>query len=194
MKQIITGFVSLFILLASLELEAEQSRWSFDLRLGIDFPTQDLGDANLDNGFGFEATLAYQFIPHWAAYAGWGWNKFSADQSFAGSAVDFEETGYTFGLQFEQALGESALDYFIRFGGLYNHIEIENSNGNIIADSGHGLGWQLGAGLVIPLGKQWELTPDVRYRSLSTDFDIGSVKKDVDLTYFAVGLGVSRPF
>ena len=171
-----------------------QSRLSWEVRSGIAFATQDLGDADLGTGFGFEGTLAYRFMPHLAGYAGWGWHRFSADQSFAGTNADFEETGYTFGLQFVHPLGKLPLDYFVRGGGIFNHIETENGEGNITADSGHGLGWQVETGLAIPLGNHWQLMPGVRYRSLSRDIEIGTVSTAVDLTYLTVGVGISRSF
>ncbi len=71
--------------------------------------------------------------------------------------TDFEETGYTFGLQFIHPLGTSEkISYLIRAGGIYNHIEVENSAGDITADSGHGLGWEIGAGVQVYFGKQLE--------------------------------------
>jgi hypothetical protein len=49
--------------------------------------TVDLGDADLDTGYGFKGTAAFRFISHLAAHAGWGWNQFFADLSFAGGNV-----------------------------------------------------------------------------------------------------------
>ncbi len=86
-----------------------QENWSAELRPGINFATQDLGNAELKTGFGFEATIGYRFMPHLGAYVGWGWNQFKSDNaSFAGTGdTDFEETGYTFGLQFVHPLGKA---------------------------------------------------------------------------------------
>ena len=102
---------------------AAQGKFSFELRGGVSVATQDLGDADLNTGFGFEGILDYRFMPHLGAYVGWGWNRFSAEKSFAGQDVDFEETGYPFGLQFNHPIGSSSLAYYIRGGGIYNHIE-----------------------------------------------------------------------
>ena len=78
-------------------------------------------------------------------------------------------------------------------GGIYNHIETENEAGDIIDDTGHGLGWQVETGLVIPVGhhNRWQLIPAVRYRALSREIDIEGTKTAADLTYFSVGMGVS---
>jgi hypothetical protein len=91
-------------------------------------------------------------------------------------------------------LGAASLDYFVRAGGVYNHIEIENESGDITADSGHGLGWQAGAGVAVPLGAKWRLMPGLRYQSLSRDIDVGPTTTDVDLTYIALEIGFHRTF
>jgi Outer membrane protein beta-barrel domain len=188
--QVILGIV---LITASFNAIA-QKKFSFEIRPGINFATKDLGDASLKTGFGFEGAFAYKFMPHLAAYAGWSWNKFSADKSFAGNNVDFEETGYCFGLKFIHPLPNSNISYMIKAGGTYNHIETENSAGKIINDTGHGFGWQLGTGLAVPLGKRWQLIPEVRYRSLARDIKIGDGSTSVDLNYISGGIGLSFAF
>src|SRR5680860_214883 len=170
-----------------------QDKWPAEIRPNINIATQDLADAELKTGFGFEAVIGYRFMPHLGAYVGWGWNQFKSDNnSFAGNDVDFEETGYTFGLQFIHPINNSTLSYLIRAGGVYNHIETENSAGDITADSGHGLGWELGVGLNVDLGSNWNLRPQVGYRALSRDIEIGNTTTDVDLNYVAIGVGISK--
>jgi len=170
-----------------------QDRWSVELRPGVNFATKKLGSANLNTGFGAEGTLAYRFLPHLSIYGGWSWNKFGSDHQMNGSTLEFEETGYSYGLQFIHPIGGSKINYLIRAGGLSNHIEVERG-GEIIADSGHGFGWQVEGGLAIPLGERWRLLPTVRYRSLSRDLTIGTVDTPVDLNYFSLGIGISRTF
>ena len=182
-----------FLLFTFMTLQA-QDRWSFDVRGGADFATKELGDVDLDLGLGFEGTAAYRFMPHVAAYIGWGWNHFNADQSFAGTDIDFEETGYTFGIQFVHPLGDLPLKYLVRAGGLFNHIEVEDQEKDLLGDSDHSLGWQVGAGLMVPLGNKWSLTPSVRYRSLSSDIEIDETTTAVELNYISIGIGISRSF
>ena len=171
-----------------------QDKWGLEFRPGVDYATQDIADADLGLGFGAELTIAYRFMPHLAAYAGWSYNNFAVDQSFAGPDASFEETGYTFGFQFIHPIGESGLSYLVRAGGTYNHIEIENNDGDIIIDSGHGLGWQAEAGLVIPLSEKFSLLPSLRYRLLNRDIEIENVNTSVDLNYLSVGVGLSLSF
>jgi hypothetical protein len=181
--------------LSSAVLFAQQP-WSVELRGGATLPTQQLGGADLENGVGIEGTLAYRFMPHTAAYVGWDWLHFLSRQSFAGPDMDFEETGYAFGLKFEHPFrGETTgAAYRLRFGGTYNHIEIEDSSGNLVTDSGHGLGWEIGTGVILPFGSAWRVVPGVRYRSLGRTLTFGGVGTDVDLTYVALEIGFSRHF
>lgn len=193
MKKLLLTIVALTLLTVFNQSRA-QDKWSLELRPGVNYATQDIADANLELGFGTELTIAYRFMPHLAAYAGWSYNNFAVDQSFAEPDASFEETGYTFGLQFIHPIGKSGLSYLVRAGGTYNHIEIENNDGDIIIDSGHGLGWQAEAGLVIPLSEKFSLSPSVRYRSLNRDIEINNVSTPVDLNYLSVGVGLSWSF
>jgi opacity protein-like surface antigen len=193
MRKLLTGVVILILIFAPQAIKA-QDRWNLEVRVGGNYATQELGDAELGTGFGFETTLSYAFMPKLAAYAGWGWNQFFEDESFAGKDMDFEETGYTFGLQFMNSCKSLNFDYLVRAGGIYNHIEVENSDGDIIDDSKHGLGWQVGAGVMVPLTRSWKIIPGVRYRSLSRELEDGSDNIDVDLNYISAGLGLSMSF
>jgi len=193
-KTLSTLTILVVILFLSLQSANAQSRISWEIRAGADFPTQDLGDADLNTGFGFDGIIAYRFMPHTSVFGGWGWHRFTSDNSFAGADVDFEETGYTFGLEYMHPLGDTPMDYYVRGGGIYNHIEAENNDGDITYDTDHGLGWQVEAGLAFDLGNRWLLKPGVRYRSLSRDFDIETATVETDLTTFNVSVGISRAF
>lgn len=185
----------IFVVVLVLSADAgAQNKWRFELRPGVNFATTDLGDASLKTGFGAEGTLAYQFMPHLGAYAGWSWNRFVAEKSFAGNNTDFEETGYTLGLQFIHPFEGSALSYLVRGGAIYNHIEAENNSGDIIADTGHGWGWQIGGGIGIKANQRLLLLPEVRYRSLSRNMSIGDQTTPLDLRYISVGVGLSFAF
>jgi opacity protein-like surface antigen len=173
-----------------------QKEWSAELRPGINFSTQDLCDAELKTGFGFEASVSYRFMPHLGVYVGWGWNQFTSDNaSLSGTGESaFEETGYTFGLQFIHPINNSHISYLLRAGGIYNHIEVENNAGNSIADSAHSPGWEIGGGLNIDLGSNWNLRPQIGYRSLSSDIEMGNTSTAVDLKYFVTGVGIALLF
>lgn len=187
------GALVIALLLSSLVVQA-QDRWSLEFRPGVNLPTQKLGDADLKTGYGFEGSLAYRFLPHLSVYGGWSWNRFGSDQSFAGANIDFEETGYTYGLQFIHPISNANLSLLLRAGGLANHIELENSDGDIIADTGHGFGWQVEAGVSIPVSEKWRVQPGVRYRSLSRDIRLNGSTFATDLNYISLGIGIVKVF
>ena len=168
-----------------------QEKWNATLRTGINFPTQKLGDTRLKTGFGFEGTIGYRVIPHLYANAGWAWNRLAADNE---SSNDCEETGYLVGLQFMHPVGVSKLSYLAGFNATYKHIETENDDGDLIADTGHGWGWQAETGLGFQLGKRTKLITFLRYSALSGDLEHGSEQTPLDLSYITAGAGFSWSF
>jgi hypothetical protein len=170
---------------------------SLDIRAGRAVFVQDVGDDELDAGFGLDGSLGLQLMEHLTVYAGWGWHQFSAAQSFAGSDMDFEETGYAYGLRWEHPFsGEtgSGHAFRLRVGGTYDHIEIEDEDGELIADTGHGPGWEVGGGVTFRLTDTLRLSPEARYRALSREAEIGDVTTDLDLQYVAADLGITWSF
>ena len=153
-----------------------------------------MSDSKLEPGFGFEGIFHYRFMPHLGAYAGWGWNRLTSNSTFAGKDICFEETGYVFGLQFKHPIGESPVSYYFRAGGLYNHIETENSNGDIINDTKHGLGYQLAGGIELNLGSNWSFTPGIKFNSLSRETDFEGSNKQFDLDYISFRIGLLKKF
>ncbi len=175
-----------------------QDRMSVELRPCVNFATRNLGDAQLKTGFGVEGIFAYQFLRHFGAYAGWGLNRFNARESFAGPDVNFEETGYSYGVQFMHSIGRSDISLLARAGVLSNHIEIEDKRGDVIGDSGHGfrdgIGWQIEGRVAWPLAERWLVIPSLRYRSLPREIRIGAAGTDVVLSYISLGMGIARTF
>ncbi len=189
------NFVVATILIMLTSTILAQEKWALELRPNLNFPTDKIGDTDLKTGFGFEVAINYNFIEHVGVYAGWGWNQFKSDTSGGVEDFDFEETGYTFGLQFIHPIGTSDnLSYLVRAGGIYNHLEKENEGGDITGDSGHGLGWELGVGMQYDLGNSWLLRPQLGYRALSGDFDGEGFMIYFDFNYFAFGVGIAKGF
>jgi hypothetical protein len=191
------GFIALALAtVISTQVMAQESgkRFGFEISGGASFATARLNGADLNTGLGFEGIFHYRFLPYTGIYAGWGWNRFGADNSFAGEDVCFEETGYVIGLQFKHPIGNSPLSYYLRAGGLYNHIETENAQGDIIYDTGHGWGWQLAGGVDVPLGSGWSLTPGLKFNSLRRELDIEGLSNQLDYRYLSVRVGILKRF
>ncbi len=190
-----TVFVFIFVLCFFIGSPLfSQEKWYGEFRPGLNFP---LSDEEIKTGFGFSLSAGYNFMPHLGAYAGWGWNQFKSQKNLFNeqNVYDVEETGYTFGLQFIHPFSNSSnISYLLRIGGLYNHIEVEDFNGNISADSGHGLGWEAGAGIELTIGMGWFLRPQTGYRSLTRNIEIGEVSRDFDLDNLTLGVGLAKKF
>lgn len=154
-------------------------------------PLKDFGTTNLKKGGGFEANISYQFYQGFTIYGGWGWNIFLPEGDSA-PFDHFEETGYRFGVQRIQPLSkESKLNFLISGGAVLNHIETEDDDGEIIDDSGHGIGWEADIGISIPLNEKWQIVPGVRYHALSREVVTDGIAESVDLDYIAIGVSVS---
>lgn len=182
------------VLALTVDAQENEKRFGFEFSPGVSMATQELGGTTLNPGFGFEGIFHYRFMPHLGAYGGWGWNRFGAEESFAGDDVCFEETGYVLGLQYKRPFGESNLSWYLRAGGLYGHIETENSDGDVFNDTGHGFGWQLAGGLDIGLGNNWSLTPGVKFNALTRDADFDGVAKEFKHNYASVRFGILKRF
>jgi hypothetical protein len=174
--------------------QENEKRFAIELAGGPSMATRELESGKLEKGFGFEGILHYRLMSCTGIYAGWGWNRFTSGLSFAGDNTDFEETGYVFGLQYEHPINASRSSYYLRAGGLYNHIEVENEEGDIIQDSGHGLGFQLGAGFKIALGKSWSLSPNIKFNALTRDLKVEDEPVSMRFNYLSVRLGVVKKF
>ena len=195
MKTKVFTILGMVVLLTSgIFAQNSEKKFGFELNGGASLATKELSNTSLNAGGGFELLLHYRFITHLGVYAGWGWNKLSADNSFAGDDVCFEETGYVFGLQFMHPIGDSPFSYYARGGGLYNHLETENAEGDIINDTGHGLGFQLASGINYYLGKNWNLTGGVKFNSLSRDSDFEGVSKSLNYQYISFRIGFVKQF
>ena len=174
-----------------------QERWGFEFRANTSVSTNEVASESLGAGLAFEGGVHLRLVHHLGLYAGWDWAHFNPDQSFAGPDMDIEETGYAFGLRWVHPLGGEAGDgpaVWLRGGGTWNHLEVEDAEGDLVADSGHGLGWEAGLGLSVPLAGRWRLTPGVRYRELERPVEVGTVSTDVRLRYVAFEIGFSRAF
>ena len=58
---------------------AQAERLSLEGRIGATIPIGDFSDGGAEGGFGFEGELMYTFSPNVTAFAGYGWNGFSAE-------------------------------------------------------------------------------------------------------------------
>jgi outer membrane protein W len=181
----------LSLLLSASPLQA-QGLWTFDVRAGASVATEQFADTDLDTGIGLEGTLSYRILPALSVYGGWDWQHRRAATTLFGAPAEVEDTGYVFGVRYI-APRRSPATPWVRAGALYNHIEVESTDGAILVDSAHTWGWEFGGGLDLVVGEAWSLTPGVRYRRFEPTARFGGVESPVTLSYlvFDVGVGFS---
>ncbi len=192
-----TFFTALLLTLLSLNTlmaQPNKKRFAFELSGGASLATSKPGKAELRPGFGFEGTFHYRIAPFAGIYAGWGWNRFGSDESFAGEKNSFEETGYVLGVQYLHPISGGPLSYDLRAGALYNHIEIERAQGDIVGDTGHGFGYQLAAGISYNLGKNWSLAPGIKFNALTRDLKMESSVTELKHNYVSLRIGIVKRF
>lgn len=176
------------------QAQENEKRFGFEFSTGVAMATQKVADATLNPGFGYEGIFHYRFMPNLGVYGGWGWNRLGAEESFAGENGSFEETAYVLGLQINLPVAETGNSWYLRAGGLYGHIEVENNKGDVIHDTGHGMGWQLAGGFNLALGNNWSLTPGVKFNALKRDSEPEGRPTEFKHHYGSLRIGLLKRF
>lgn len=180
--------------LAGVASSSPAQRVSVDFRVVAAGPMEQVAGTDLEAGLGMGAVISLRLMPRLHLYGGWDWLGFPYEAT-GGVDRDLEETGYTFGLRFEHPLrAEGGVRLRAEAGGTLKHLEIEDDDGNRIADSSHDWGYELGTGIRLPFGASWSAVSMVRYRSVQTEFRTGSIVTKAELRYVGLELGLSRHF
>lgn len=191
MRTIRIGWIVAVAMFVSTATTAEESRFGFELRGGAATASEDVAGADLGTGASLAFTASYRLQPHLGLYGGWGWRHFPSDD------VDFEQTGYVAGLRFEHPFqGEelgAGLAYRIHAGATWEHLELEQGD-EVVTDSGHGLGWEAGAALVVPFATGWQIVPGASWHSLQRDLTVGTTTTPTTLRSIVFDVGVTRHF
>ena len=182
------------MVLAFSQVADAQDKFSVELRGGASFPTEKLAGTELNTGFGFEGLVGYRIMKHVGVFVGWGWNRSSTDAFLTLGEIDVEETGYIYGLEFNHPIKDGPLAIYVNAAGLYDHLELENTDGEIIYDTGHGFGYRLGIGVDWELGSGWHLRPGAKYQALSRDMEEAGITTSLDHNYIGAGIGIMKMF
>jgi len=185
------GFLVFSLFSITCVSQEKEKKFGFELSSGPAIAPRKLGGVTLNTGYGFEGIFRYRIVSFTDIYAGWGWNHFAAENSFAGNNVSFEETGYVLGLQCFQPIVEG-VSVYIRGGALYNHIEIENESGELLYDTGHGFGFQLATGIEIAIGLNWNLNSGIKLNSLNREIE--SISTNLNLNHISMNIGIVKRF
>lgn len=172
-----------------------QPRWAVGARAGLAVPTQAIEGEDFGAGVGVEGSLRYRLSSGLSAYAGWDWTRFSSGLTLGETEADFEETGYVFGFRLEHTFSdEDGPTLWLRGGPTLARVEIEDLNGDFLADTGRSSGWEVGGGVGFSVGQRLSLVPGVRYRSSSHDVEIDGISYDFDLGYVSFEAGAAMIF
>ncbi|AVR46349.1 opacity protein [Christiangramia fulva] len=185
--------LGLLLFFSCLNLTAQQ-KWTFEFRPDLNFPTTKIENEKFNTGFGFDASISYKFTSAFGVYAGWGWNIYRIENLPDTGNIDIDETGYTFGVIFSHPISDPSFSYFLRLGGIYTHLELENGAGDTIASSDHQPGWEIAAGLDFSYFGSFSLLPQIGYRSFSADFSSEDIYPKIDLNNLFFGIGIAKSF
>lgn len=192
--KVLLAAVLLTILPASLMAQKDEQRGGFEVNGGLSASVPSPGETVNSVGAGAEALIHWRVVNYVGVYGGWGYNAFRNEFEPAGHRCDFEETGYVLGLQYKRPFDSTGAQVFIRGGLQYKHIEIEDPTGELLFDTTHGFGWQLGLGVDFPLGENWSLVPELKYSSLPENWGPATAYSIPDRNYFSVRMGILKKF
>lgn len=171
-----------------------QPRWTVEVRGGANMPVDEFTGVDLKTGAGLEMGLGVRVAPDLFVYGAWDWQNRAAKTPLFGTTADVEDTGYAFGLRYVAPLPGRAKPW-VRAGGLFNHVEIENEDaGDLVADSEHTFGVEVGGGLDVTLNDRWSLTPGVRYRRFEPQVRFGGRESSSTLSYVTLDVGIALKF
>jgi opacity protein-like surface antigen len=171
-----------------------QERWRAEVRGGVNIAVDEFTAVDLKTGAGLEIGLGVRLAPGLFEYGAWDWQNRAAETRLFGVTADVEDTGYAFGLQYVALLAGRTKPW-IRGGGLFNHVEIEDEDsGDLFADSEHTWGVEIGGGVDVALSDRWSLTPGVRYRRFEPQVRYGGVETSATLSYVVVDVGLTLKF
>jgi len=168
------------------------SALAVELRGELAVPTSAFEDRyDLGTGFGFGIAAKYPVAPILALYA--GWDRFEFDGTPGDAGVEVVDRGFRVGAQLGLPEPIGGLDPFVTAGVTYNRatLEVRDEAGTTEVEDGRSPGYEVGAGVMVPVARGVWLVPEGRYRLRSADLPIASLGDgDVRIRYLAFNLGV----
>jgi opacity protein-like surface antigen len=170
---------------------------SAEVRVGAGIPTGDFADG-LSAGLGIGGILAYRVIPELDVFAGYSSQSFGVDDDpeFEGVDLDVNDSGFAIGGRFFVP-GLPSVAPWLQAAVLLHELEVtgREQGVSVSLSSDREVGFEIGGGLEIPVAANIGVTPGIRYRQYSVDFDLeddGPVSGDV--TYLTLDVGVRFRF
>lgn len=166
-----------------------------EVRGGAGFPVGDLGEGDaIGTGWGFEGNAQLRVAPLISVYGGYDIISFDLDDEGIASDATFRDQGFSAGAQLSLPTGMLlGVSPFVRAGALFHQAEYDFGDEAGDFESDRSLGYEVGGGLVFPLGLVVSFTPAVRYRSYGLEFE-GNQQSDENVSYINVDLGLKFSF
>lgn len=172
---------------------------SFEGRGELAFPTGDFaeGDA-LENGVGFGVSAMFKPIPLLGIYGGYERHSFaiSDDAGIGNIDADIVDSGFSVGAQLSLPLAMlTGVSPWVKGGAIFHTLELDINDEDLDGtglqtESERSTGFEVGAGLDIPLGMVLSFTPGVIYRTYSPEAEGGNTQEDNNVSHVSVGLGL----
>lgn len=212
-------------LLLAAPAAAQTSPFSLEVRGRAAFPTGDFGEGGedgegLETGWGGSIEGIFQVTPILGVYAGYSYTTFPVDLGAAEEAieavvddasVDLTDSGLDAGVRatLPLSLGGGA-GVFVRGGLVYHQLGLRLSDDLEEAleelgedafdaddlESEWSLGYQLGAGVLVPLGPRLSASLGANYTAYEPEFEEvdGTTTEAEDITYLSAEVGLQIRF
>ena len=177
-----TILAALVLALAPARGAAAQSgphRLAVEVSGGAAIPTHAFGaEDGADTGARFAASAVYSFATGVAGYAGYSQSRMACDNSFCGSGR-YEGSGVNAGAELSLPRGRVARVVYpwVR-GGIALHTLSHNAHEGaetVRVTSDRAVGYEVGAGIALPLANRITFRPGVGYTSFRAEFDEGGL-------------------
>lgn len=129
-------------------------------------------DASNNISRGFQVQYENTLYKVFRYYIGWGYSIFNYDHQNSNESYDIEQTGYSFGIKSMQNF--LSIDTSLYAGITYKHYEHELDSIDLMEDSGHDLGYELGFIMAIPINQSWDVYGKLGYEYSSNELSIAS--------------------
>jgi opacity protein-like surface antigen len=162
---------------------------ALDARVEVAFPLGDFGDI-ADTGIGGTLSVALPLVPAFGIYGSYTQIRFGG--GWTGDGVsDATTDGFTVGLT-TTLPGTLDVDPWIGAGLLLHRLEVRGTRQGVSND----LGFEVGAGVAVPLADRLRLTPAVHYRHFGASIPAlaGLTARSLTVQYLSLGVGLNYWF
>jgi hypothetical protein len=162
---------------------------ALDGRVDFAFPMGDFGDI-ADQGIGFSVGAVVTLLPGFGVYGSYSQTRFGGGWT-GDEPSDATDSGFAVGLS--AALpGRAGVEPWVGGGLLFHQLEVGGTRTGVDQD----LGFELGAGVAIPVAPRLRLSPAVNYRQYSASIPAlaGLAARDLNVQYLSLGVGLHLSF